>query len=41
MTMRPEPYRRFQTERTFLMLDRFRGAARDWGVDPATLAIAW
>ncbi len=41
MTMRPEPYRRFQNERTFAMLDRFRGAARKRGVDPATLAIAW
>jgi aryl-alcohol dehydrogenase-like predicted oxidoreductase len=41
MTMRPEPYRRFENERTFAMLDRFRRAARDRGVDPATLAIAW
>jgi len=41
MTMRPEPYRRFQNERTFAMLGRFRGAARERGVDPATLAMAW
>lgn len=41
MTMRPEPYRRYQNERTFAMLDRFRGAAGERGVDPATLAIAW
>src|SRR5262245_5180427 len=41
MTTRPEPYRRFQNERTFAMLDRFRRAARERGVDPATLAIAW
>jgi aryl-alcohol dehydrogenase-like predicted oxidoreductase len=41
MAMRPEPYRRFENERTFAMLDRFRLAARERGVDPAILAIAW
>ena len=41
MTLRPEPYRRFQNPRTFAMLDRFREAARERGVEPATLAIAW
>jgi aryl-alcohol dehydrogenase-like predicted oxidoreductase len=41
MAMRPEPYRGFENERTFAMLDRFRRAARERGVDPATLALAW
>jgi aryl-alcohol dehydrogenase-like predicted oxidoreductase len=41
MTLRPEPYRRFENARTFGALDRFRGAARERGVEPATLAIAW
>jgi aryl-alcohol dehydrogenase-like predicted oxidoreductase len=41
MTLRPEPYRRFENERTFSALDRFREASRRWGVAPATLAIAW
>jgi aryl-alcohol dehydrogenase-like predicted oxidoreductase len=41
MTLRPEPYRRFENERTFAILDRFRRAAGERGVDPATLAIAW
>jgi aryl-alcohol dehydrogenase-like predicted oxidoreductase len=41
MTLRPEPYRRFENERTFSMLDRFGEAARQRGVEPATLAIAW
>jgi aryl-alcohol dehydrogenase-like predicted oxidoreductase len=41
MTLRPEPYRRFENERTFSALDRFREAARERGVGPATLAIAW
>ena len=41
MTLRPEPYRRFENERTYGALDRFGDAARRRGVDPATLAIAW
>jgi aryl-alcohol dehydrogenase-like predicted oxidoreductase len=41
MTLRPEPYRRFENDRTFRALDRFREAAGRRGVDPATLAIAW
>jgi aryl-alcohol dehydrogenase-like predicted oxidoreductase len=41
MTLRPEPYRRFENERTFDALDRFCDAARERGVDAATLAIAW
>jgi aryl-alcohol dehydrogenase-like predicted oxidoreductase len=41
MTLRPEPYRRFENDRTFRALDRFGEAARHRGVDPATLAIAW
>jgi aryl-alcohol dehydrogenase-like predicted oxidoreductase len=41
MTLRPEPYRRFENERTFGALNRFCDAARHRGVDPATLAIAW
>ena len=41
MTLRPEPYRRFENARTHRALDRFRDAARQRRVEPATLAIAW
>ena len=41
MTLRPEPYRHLESERTFRALDRFASAARERGVDTATLAIAW
>jgi aryl-alcohol dehydrogenase-like predicted oxidoreductase len=41
MALRPEPYRRFENERTFGAIHRFCEAARQRGVDPATLAIAW
>ena len=41
MTLRPEPYRRFEHARVFRAIDRFREAARNRGVEPATLAIAW
>jgi aryl-alcohol dehydrogenase-like predicted oxidoreductase len=41
MTLRPEPYRRFENARTFGALDRFCQEAGGRGVEPATLAIAW
>jgi aryl-alcohol dehydrogenase-like predicted oxidoreductase len=41
MTLRPEPYERFVTERTFAALEAFEEAARERGVDSATLALAW
>ena len=41
MTLRPGPYERFVDERVFEALDAFAAAARDRGLDPATLALAW
>jgi aryl-alcohol dehydrogenase-like predicted oxidoreductase len=41
MATRPGPYEHFRTERTFAALDRFAGAARDRGVSPGGLALAW
>jgi aryl-alcohol dehydrogenase-like predicted oxidoreductase len=41
MTLRPEPYRRFENDRTFRAIERFCEAAQQRGVEPATLAIAW
>ena len=41
MTLRPEPYRRFDRQTTYRGLECFAGAARDRGVDLPTLAIAW
>jgi aryl-alcohol dehydrogenase-like predicted oxidoreductase len=41
MTLRPEPYERFVADRTFAALEAFEEAARDRGVDTATLALAW
>ena len=41
MTLRPEPYEHLRTDRTFDALDRFEHAARERGVEPPALAIAW
>jgi aryl-alcohol dehydrogenase-like predicted oxidoreductase len=41
MAMRPGPYEHFRTERTFAALERFGEAARDRGVSPGGLALAW
>jgi aryl-alcohol dehydrogenase-like predicted oxidoreductase len=41
MALRPESYRRFENARTFKAIDRFVAAARQRGVEPAVLAIAW
>ena len=41
MTLRPEPYRRYENTSTFRAIERFSEAARRRGVAPATLAIAW
>jgi 1-deoxyxylulose-5-phosphate synthase len=41
MTMRPEPYRRFEDEHVFDSLDRLAEAASDRQVDMSTLAFAW
>jgi aryl-alcohol dehydrogenase-like predicted oxidoreductase len=41
MATRPGPYERFRTESTFAALDRFADAARDRGVSPGGLALAW
>jgi aryl-alcohol dehydrogenase-like predicted oxidoreductase len=41
MTLRPEPYERFRTDRVFAALDAFAAAARERGVDTAALALAW
>ena len=41
MATRPGPYERFRTESTFAALDRFGEAARDRGVSPGGLALAW
>jgi 1-deoxyxylulose-5-phosphate synthase len=41
MTMRPDPYRDLETDRTFAALDAFGATARARGVEPATLAVAW
>jgi aryl-alcohol dehydrogenase-like predicted oxidoreductase len=41
MTMRPDPYRDLETDRTFAALDAFAAAAQARGVEPATLAVAW
>jgi aryl-alcohol dehydrogenase-like predicted oxidoreductase len=41
MATRPEPYEHFRTESTFAALDRFAAAARDRGVSPSGLALAW
>lgn len=41
MTLRPGPYRGFESEQTFRALEAFGEAARGRGVDMATLALAW
>jgi aryl-alcohol dehydrogenase-like predicted oxidoreductase len=41
MTMRPEPYKMLENERTFDALEAFEAAAAERGVAPAALAIAW
>jgi aryl-alcohol dehydrogenase-like predicted oxidoreductase len=41
MTLRPDPYADFEDERTFDGLEALDAAARERGVDVATLALAW
>lgn len=41
MTLRPGPYAAFEDERTFEGLEALDAAARERGVDMATLALAW
>jgi aryl-alcohol dehydrogenase-like predicted oxidoreductase len=41
MTLRPDPYRELEDERTFAGLDALETAADEHGVDLATLALAW
>jgi aryl-alcohol dehydrogenase (NADP+) len=41
MTLRPEPYRHLETDVIFSGLDRLAAAARDRGVAPSVLALAW
>jgi aryl-alcohol dehydrogenase-like predicted oxidoreductase len=41
MTLRPDPYADLVNEETFDRLEAFAAAAADFGVEPATLAVAW
>ena len=41
MTLRPDPYTSFEDDRTFDGLEALDAAARERGVDTATLAVAW
>ena len=41
MTLRPDPYTSFEDDRTFDGLEALDAAAREHGVDMATLAVAW
>ena len=41
MTMRPEPYRHFQTDQIFSALDTLAAEARDRRVSTGTIALAW
>jgi aryl-alcohol dehydrogenase-like predicted oxidoreductase len=41
MTLRPDPYADFENESTFDGLEALDAAARERGVDMATLALAW
>ena len=41
MTLRPEPYEQFADDRVYDALEAFEAAARERGVDSATLAVAW
>jgi aryl-alcohol dehydrogenase-like predicted oxidoreductase len=41
MTLRPEPYRALWNPATFRAIDALVAEAREWGVTPAALALAW
>jgi aryl-alcohol dehydrogenase-like predicted oxidoreductase len=41
MTLRPEPYRGFEEEKTYDGLDALEAAAQERGVDMTTLSLAW
>jgi aryl-alcohol dehydrogenase-like predicted oxidoreductase len=41
MTMRPEPYHRFETDAVYDALEAFQERARDRGTTSAALALAW
>lgn len=41
MTLRPEPYRGLEEEKTFDGLDALAAAAAERGVDMTTLSLAW
>jgi aryl-alcohol dehydrogenase-like predicted oxidoreductase len=41
MTLRPEPYREFESDAVYDGLERFAAEARERGVDMPTLAFAW
>lgn len=41
MTERPEPYRRYETDRVWRGVERFEAIARERGCTPSTLAMAW
>jgi aryl-alcohol dehydrogenase-like predicted oxidoreductase len=41
MTERPEPYRRYETDRVWNGLEAFEAAARKRGCSPSVLAMAW
>jgi aryl-alcohol dehydrogenase-like predicted oxidoreductase len=41
MATRPGPYEHLRTDETFAALDRFAAAARERGVSPGGLAVAW
>ena len=41
MTLRPEPYRRYEDDAVFAGLEALEERAREHGTDTATLALAW
>jgi aryl-alcohol dehydrogenase-like predicted oxidoreductase len=41
LATRPEGYEHLLTDKTFAGLERFKGAAEERGIAPATLALAW
>jgi aryl-alcohol dehydrogenase-like predicted oxidoreductase len=41
MTLRPEPYREFESNGAFAAFEAFEASARERGVEPAALALAW
>lgn len=41
MSLRPEPYRHWQTDAMYRAIDELAGAARDRGLSLTTLALAW